>query len=204
MQSEPVTLRPSLAAYLGRALTAPVNAYLVLGALIVGVVVSGLLGSVVFWTGAAVGLTSEVVRVAYGLRRERIEFGGGTYRVRESDGRWKSFAASQIGEAIVVRASGRRGGEAPISRLYLRSRDDGTRLFRMSGALWRGSDLALLGDDLREHGVAVESLSERTALETLGKKHPWALERWEAHFRAISVIVALMFVAALAVERFLT
>lgn len=204
MQTEPILIRPSLAAYFGRALTAPLNTYIVIVALVLGIAVSGLAGSVTFWTAAVVGLSTEVVRLSLSLSRERVEYQGGAYRVRASDGRWKSFAAAQISEVIAVRASGRRGDQAPISRLYARSRSTGDRLFRLSGSIWRGADLVALAEDLRSHGVAVESLSERTALDTLSKKHPWALDRWEARARTIFLVLALVLVGALAVERFLS
>jgi hypothetical protein len=202
--SDPILLRPAASAYLGRVLTAPPTTYVVVAALVFGALVSGLIGSVTLWSGLIIALVIEVVRVGRSVAREQVEYGGGAYRVRRRDGRWTSFAADQVGQLVVVRTAAPRGGSSAPSRLYLSSRDTGERLLRLSATLWRKEDLAAFADDLRSRGVSVEDLSERAALEVLKKRHPWALDRWESNLTAISIVVALLFIGALTIERFLS
>ncbi|MFD1715860.1 hypothetical protein ACFSBZ_15410 [Amnibacterium flavum] len=197
MQSEPSIIRPSLRAYFGRALTAPPITYVVIILLIAALVLSGVIGSVVFWTAAAASLAAEIARLATSVSRERIEVGGDEFRVRERGGAWRSFTAGEVAEAVVVPLR-RRG--APPSRLYLRSAS-GERLLGMTEAFWRGSDLAALADDLRARGVEVVVLDDMAALR---RDHGWALERWEARARWLLPVVALVLAGALVAERLLS
>ncbi|MFD1715859.1 hypothetical protein ACFSBZ_15405 [Amnibacterium flavum] len=194
----PIVVRPSVRAFL-RATVPGRAAWLALAVVCIAlfVVIAMFLSSVTLWTAAGIALAVGLTSSASGLVRERIGYGDGEYRFRDSLGRVRALAAMEVEEALFFES---RFHTDEISRVALKPRD-GTRPLRLRGDLWESTDLYLLAEDMQAKGIDTIIIRPEVDQRGVREQHPWAFSWPKRHPQVLTQIGVGVISAGVLIEK---
>jgi hypothetical protein len=132
--------------------------------------------------------SAGVTLLAY--RNVRVERRDGVYRRVGVLGRAAGFRADDLDAALLVRRYVAAGGSS-CPQLFVERRD-GSPALKLAGDRWPHDDLERLADDLRHHGVRVQTIDEPFTHHDLRARNPRLLDWWEAHPFTVGILGAVV------------